>query len=97
VTIRWSDEALGDLRVIRDWIDTDSPDAASRQCDLILEGAEQLRHFKFSGPRSMARNTRRLYVPGTPYIIFYQPLEGAVDIMRIRHGAQRIPRGLRLR
>jgi toxin ParE1/3/4 len=97
VIVRWSDEALADLRAIRDWIDADHSGAAIRQCDLILAAVEQLYHFNYSGPRAMVPKTRRLQVANTPYIIFYQPLEGAIDVMRIRHGAQRIPRNMRLR
>jgi addiction module RelE/StbE family toxin len=97
VIVRWSDDALTDLRSIRDWIDTDNPEAASRQCNLIVNAIDQLRDFNRSGPRAMARKVRRLQVVNTPYIIFYQPLEDAINILRIRHGAQRIPRNLRLR
>ena len=95
--IRWSDDALNDLRAIHAWIDAENPPAASRQCGLILDAVDQLRSFNYSAPRSVARNTRRLQVPNTPYIVFYEVLEDAIDLMRIRHGARRIPRGMRLR
>jgi len=92
--IMWTPDASDDFESIRDFISGDSIAAAVRQCDLISQSIDQLSRFAESGRKSKVRNIRQLAVPRTPYIIFYKIHSNTVIVMRIMHGAMRIPRNL---
>jgi toxin ParE1/3/4 len=89
--IRWSDQALSNLEAIRDYIALENFDAGARQCQLILESIDLLSRFRMMAPETRHSGIRKLSVPGTPYLVFYRLLPDAVLLVRIIHGARRIP------
>ena len=92
--MRWTPEAFDDFESIRDFIAEDSVAAAVRQCERISESIDQLSRFAESGRKSRTKGIRQLFVPRTPYIIFYRIHSNTIELIRIMHGAQRIPKKL---
>ena len=94
-----SDRATADLREIHQYIATDNPvGALSVSAELIsaIDSLRQLplRHPVYRGTRRPRHPVRRMPVP--PYLIYYRVDEPrqVVEIVTVRHGARRPPRGL---
>ena len=83
----WSPRALADIDSIRDYIGQSSPLAAQRMAIRLLQAGDSLDLFPRRG-RPAARGMRELTVI-YPYIIRYRVVGERVDIVRIKHGAQR--------
>jgi toxin ParE1/3/4 len=90
--IRWTVPAARDLTGICDYInDHDGPEASRRVALRIYEGADSLKRFPYRGRPGRKMNTRELVFPGLPFLAVYRVREGAVEINRILHGAQKWP------
>ena len=88
--IVWTQRARRNLDEIGAYIAQDDPAAAERTVRRILERISVLGFFPHSGRVGTVETTRELVVANTPYIIIYRVRE-RVEILRIRHGAQRWP------
>ena len=88
--IVWTQRARRNLDEIGAYIAQDDPAAAERTVRRILERISVLGVFPQSGRVGTVETTRELVVANTPYIIIYRVRE-RVEILRIRHGAQRWP------
>jgi addiction module RelE/StbE family toxin len=88
--IRWTTLALNDLKLISVRIERRlSLAGANRVCRAIYDTVQILRRFPESGKVSVGEGTREFVVPKLPYIVVYRVLgSGAVEILRIWHGAQ---------
>ena len=84
--ILWTQRARRNLDEIGAYIAQDDPAAAER----TVERVSILAVFPRAGRLGAVENTRELIVADTPYIIVYRVRE-RVEILRIRHGAQRWP------
>ena len=85
VQVIWSNEALGDLEIIYDFIAEKSNNAAKKIIENILSKTNQLESFPESGPRQeKIGNTTRAYrylVEGNYKIIYtYQPEQSLIYI-----------------
>ena len=93
---RYTPKARQDLDEIAEYIAADNLDAAIRFCLAIEDAAEKLAEMpglgtarQFANP--MAARVRSWIVRGFGnYIIFYQPVDDEVEIVRIIHGARDI-------
>jgi toxin ParE1/3/4 len=65
--------------------------AAERQLELILNATDTLGGFPEIGRPGRRRGTRKLVVPGTPFIVAYRIRTPAIEILAIMHGALRWP------
>jgi toxin ParE1/3/4 len=92
VIVIWSDEAIGDLASLRARISKDSPLSARRAASMIVDSVETLipANPKIGRPGRIS-GTRELVIPHTPYIVPYRLHDGAVNILRVYHGARRWP------
>jgi toxin ParE1/3/4 len=92
VIVIWSDEAIGDLASLRAYISKDSPLSARRVASMIVDLVEALlpANPKIGRPGRIS-GTRELVVPHTPYIVPYPLRDGAVNVLRVYHGARRWP------
>jgi plasmid stabilization system protein ParE len=79
--------ALEDLSAIRRHIAQDSPLAARRMALKLRRAGDSLSEFPDRG-RKASRSIRELAVI-YPYLIRYRVLRTHVEIVRIKHGAQR--------
>ena len=89
--------ARADVEEIALWIARDRPEAALRFLDAVEGAFESTARMPRSG-RAVAfrsphlRGVRRLPVPGFEAIlVFYRPVRGGVDVLRVIHGARDLP------
>ena len=80
--------ARRDLVAIRSHIGSDNPAAAVRVAAALLAACERLDLMPERGRSGLVPGTRELTVV-PPYVIVYRVGTSAVEILRIRHGAQR--------
>lgn len=88
--LEWKKQANNDLVKIVTHIAEDSEAAADRLADLILEKAEQLRARPELYRPGRARGTREMVVHPN-YIVIYRVRKETVEILRVKHSAQRWP------
>lgn len=89
--VRLSLEASRDLEEIEDYISQDNPDAAIRMILLIREKCALLSKQPGVGrDRSDVMSDLRGFPVGS-YVIFYQPANDGIEVLRVLHGARDIP------
>lgn len=83
--------ALADLDQIWELIARDNPTAAREAISRILNAIDKLIDFPGMGPAcdDLHAGMRRFPVP--PYLVFYFPREGGIDVTRVIHGARDLP------
>jgi len=89
--VRWTTPAANDLYRTVEYIQHDSPTAASEVAAAIYDGCEGLRRFPHRGRTGRIDGTRELVFNGLPYIIVYRVQKQCVEIARIYHAAQNWP------
>jgi toxin ParE1/3/4 len=91
----WSPEAVADLVALRAYIEQDDPAAAQRVALHIIRNIEALLPDNPEmGRPGRVPGTRELVIPKTPYIVPYRVVGGAIQVLRIFHGARRWPETL---
>lgn len=85
-SVIWSDEAVGNLSDILEYVEAFNPMAAGRLADRLVAAAHSLEDFPHKG-REVGKGVRQLALI-YPYLIRYRVEEDAVIILRIRHGAR---------
>ena len=83
----WSQRAQADLAGIRDYIGQFAPLAAQRFAARLIMAADSLADHPLRG-RTLG-NRRRELVAIPPYLIRYRVTDSTIEILTIRHGAQR--------
>ena len=85
--VAWTSGALGELELIRAYIEIFDPRAASRLTARLKEAAESLRDFPNRG--RPAGNGKRELPTVRPYVIRYEVRGDRDFILSIKHGSQR--------
>jgi toxin ParE1/3/4 len=93
VNVRWLDDAVHDLAAIRAYIARDNPTSAAEVSQRIREAAQMLSKFPAASRPGRIQGTREMVISGTPYLLPYRVKDGAVEILRMLHGARRRPEG----
>ncbi len=88
--LEWKKQAHADLIKIVVHIAEDGPAAADQLADLILGKAEQLRERPELYRAGRTRGTREMVVH-PHYILIYRVRKETVEILRVKHTAQRWP------
>lgn len=86
--VRWAGPAVNDFAEIVNYIRGDSASAAARVAERILGAVDTLQSFPLSGRLGVVDGTRELAVAASPYLVVYRVTEHALEILRVRHGAQ---------
>jgi toxin ParE1/3/4 len=89
--IKWLRTALRNLDHHASYIAKDNPDAARRAVERVQAAVGQLTQYPSMGRIGRVPGTRELIIGGTPWIIVYRVRAGAVEIIRVLHGAQSWP------
>lgn len=90
--IEWTRAAATDLDALAEYLAERNPDAAVRQVLLILQAVEErLPAYPGTGRPGRVPGTRELVVPDTPFLVAYRVTEGAIQVLRVLHGARRWP------
>ena len=93
-----SGKAVRDLVEHYAYIGLDSPDAAERFVTAAEQAFRDLAHMPDMGrhrqfPDAPLAGLRQWHVPGfRNYLIFYRPVEGGIEVLRVLHGARDIKR-----
>jgi toxin ParE1/3/4 len=87
----WSSKASHQLVAAYDFISEQTPSAAAKQLEIILQAVEQLAHFPEMGHTGRVKGTRELVIVGSPYIVAYRLKGATVRILALLHGARRWP------
>lgn len=89
--VRWTLPALEDLDEIQDHIAQDSPSAAHRLINAIIDRTNALlSENALAGRAGRVRGTRELVLSGTSHIVVYR-VSDSVDIVAVVHGAREWP------
>ena len=87
---RLTEQAEADLDELWVYIAANSPDAADRMVDAVLESSRMHVRFPNMGQsRAELRPGLRCFVV-SPYVVFYRPIEDTIEVLRILHGARDI-------
>lgn len=93
--VRWTRPALADLEAIGDYIAADSPDAAYRLINGIIDRVDSiLSDAPAVGREGRVGGTRELVLPKLPYIVVYR-FDDSVEIIAVRHAARQWPETFR--
>lgn len=95
MNIKWSEEALEDLRSLHTYISAENPNAAQKLAMLIVDAVENnLPENPHMGRPGRVSGTRELVITNTSYIVPYRVTFGVIQILRVYHGARRWPEKL---
>jgi len=90
-TVKRTRQSEDDLLEIWRFIALDNPAAADRVLDRIEHTIGLLAQHPLMGPaRPDLRKDLRYFVSGR-YLIFYRPISGGVEIVRVIHGSRHLP------
>lgn len=83
-------EALNDLAEIWEYIGANNPDAADRLLDNINDKVKLIAESPYIGREreELAPGIRSF--PVARYLIFYRPIAGGIEIVRVLHGSRDI-------
>ena len=91
--LRWTRPALRDLDEIQDYVAQESPAAAYRLVNDLVERTQRgLGSTPKLGRIGRVRDTRELVLAGLPYIVVYRTTS-AVEILAVVHTARKWPEG----
>jgi addiction module RelE/StbE family toxin len=91
VRVKWLEVALDSLIAEAEYISKDSPAAAVRTVDAIVNAVENLKRFPASGRPGRVPGTRELVVSRTPYIVPYRVRGDTVELLLVLHAARKWP------
>lgn len=87
--IVWSPQAELQLQHIYNYIAIDKAAAADKLLEYIYDRVSRLELFHSVGRPTSQKNTRELVLAPYPYIVRYRVGQKQIDILSVRHGAQR--------
>jgi plasmid stabilization system protein ParE len=88
VRVSWKRQAIGDLKLLEQWLSS-IPDAKSaRTIERIKEAARSLARLGDIGRPSKNPNSRELSVRNAPYVLVYERREDHFMILSVFHAAQ---------
>ena len=83
----WTDQAIGDVVEIVEWISADKPNAAARVAETLMRTGDSLDQFPGCG--RLIPHDRRELIALPSYLIRYRVENGRVTILELRHAARR--------
>jgi toxin ParE1/3/4 len=86
----WRPTAIADRKSITAYIAQDNPRAAIELGDMLMQKAEQLDQHPMLGRAGRVKGTREL-VAHPNYILIYRIVGKAVEVLRVKHAAQKWP------
>jgi len=89
--VLWTRGARGDLFAVFDYIARDNPTAADAVLDRVEEVVSRLEDHPGLGRPGRKAGTRELVLAGLPYVVVYRVRRGAVQVLRVLHGARQWP------
>ena len=89
--VQYTTQAQEDILEIAFYIAQDNVEAAHRLMGKILRACDRLGASPLAGRarEELAPNLRSF--PVEKYLVFYRPIHGGIEVMRVLHGARDIP------
>jgi len=87
----WLREASRTLDKHYEYLAARNPKAAGFVFKRIVAGTKRLQQFPQSGRQGRFEGTRKVVVPGVPYIVVYRVSAASVEILRVFHTSQDWP------
>ncbi len=91
VKVIWSRLAIEELMAIHDYIANDKPSAARETAAKINYSVKLVCQFPSVGKAGRLQNTREYAIPKTSLTLIYTVREHQLLILRVFHGARRLP------
>lgn len=92
MNLDFTDEALGDLDTIHDWIAQHDPEAAKRTIARIVQSTVVLETLPLAGRPGRLDDTREWSVGRLPFLVVYRIVsETEIDILAIVHERMQWP------
>ncbi len=85
---RWSIPARLDLDRIAEHLEEFGEETANRVEREIIRKADWLTENQYTGAPLGTDELRKSIVVGTHFLIFYRPLNGTIEVARVRHMAE---------
>lgn len=92
--IRWTAEAVQDIKSVRSYIEKDKPKAAKQVLPKIFSAAKTIALHPNIGRPGRSPHTREFIVAGTPFIIPYRVQKDVLEVLRVLHGSMEWPEKL---
>ena len=90
--VYWTDNSIGHLLGIYEYIARNSPVYAKRVVDRITRRSEQIAEFPLSGRKVPEYKTEDIReIIEKPYRIIYRIKSNQIDILAVIHGAKLLP------
>lgn len=89
--IRWTPSAAADLQRISDYLKEHHPNYRQPTIRKLYGTIRGLKDWPGRGRPGREEGTREILFPPLPYIAVYRVREGAIEVLRIYHGAQDRP------
>ncbi len=89
--IIWLSSAQNDLRLIRDYIFTENPQAAKKVALRLLDKTALLADMPEMGRSGRVNGTKELVFQDIPFIVVYQLATERIEVLRILHTSQKWP------
>lgn len=89
--IKWLDNALHDLQMLRQYIAHENPSAAKHVASCIINRVNLLSEQPGIGRPGRISGTRELVILGTPYILPYRVKNNTLEILRVFHSTMLWP------
>jgi len=93
--VRRTASSRTDYRAIWDYVAQDNPDAADRLLRTFDAKVNFLSDFPHAGRRRPELRPRLRSFSVGKYIIFYRPIRGGMELIRVLHGARDVRRAFR--
>ena len=90
--VRWTRQALDDLRHLHEYIAEESPQSAGEMVARIHQAATvNLKEHPRMGKKGRVPDTRELVLAGTPYLLVYVLENSEIHIVTVLHTSRRWP------
>ncbi len=87
----WFKDAINDLKLLKDYITLDDPQAARLIVSRIKKSVDLLSEQSAMGRLGRVPNTRELVIDKAPYILPYRVRDNKIEILRVLHSSRRWP------
>lgn len=87
----WLEDAVFDLKEIRNYIKKDKPSASKSISKKIINSTNDLKKNPSIGRPGRISGTRELIIPNTPFLIPYRVKNNVIEVLRVFHGKRKWP------
>ena len=87
----WFKSAINDLKLLKDYITLDNPQAARLVVSRIKKSVDLLSEQPAMERLGRVPNTRELVIDKAPYVLPYRVRDNKIEILRVFHTSRRWP------